>query len=147
MGALRRIHKTSQFSQWLGFQMWVEPDDTVFTRLALQAEQGGPPGHVHGGVLASLLDEVMGAAVMVRGRKILAANLNINYRQPVPLGVEILVRGHWERAEGRKHYARGAIYLPDGSIATEGTGLFVEGARIIADLSADSFFSVENVGD
>lgn len=144
---LRRISKTSQFSQWLGFQMFVETDDTVFTRITLRAEQGGPPGHAHGGILASLLDEVMGAAVMVTGHKILAANLNINYRQPVPLGVEIMVRGRLDRSEGRKHYASGAIYLPDESVATEGTGLFIDGSRRIANLADMNFFIVETLND
>jgi hypothetical protein len=36
------------------------------------------------------------------------------------------VRGWVDRAEGRKLYACGEIHLPDGTIAAESTGLFIQ---------------------
>lgn len=92
----------------------------------LDETKQGPPGHAHGGSLATLIDEAMGASAWNHGYRVLAANLNFDYRKPVPLGIEIRVSGMVERKEGRKVFTRGHITLPDGSIAVEGTGIFVE---------------------
>jgi acyl-coenzyme A thioesterase PaaI-like protein len=90
----------------------------------------GPPGHVHGGALATMLDEAMGAAAWGMGHKVLAANLNINYKLPVPLGMELVVRGWVDHQEGRKVFTLSELHLPDGRIATTGSGLFIEAPDI-----------------
>ncbi|MFD2354843.1 PaaI family thioesterase [Nonomuraea ferruginea] len=46
----------------------------------------GPPGLVHGGVSAMVLDHLLGTAVGVAGRVGLTASLTMSYRAPVPLG-------------------------------------------------------------
>lgn len=86
----------------------------------------GPPGHAHGGSLATLIDEAMGAAAWNQGYRVLAANLNFNFRRPVPLNTGVYVSGRVERKEGRKIFTSGALTLPDGTVAVEGTGIFVE---------------------
>lgn len=108
-----------------GARLYVEPDGHVEGVIVLGPEKEGPPGHAHGGALATMIDEVMGAAAWHNGYPVLAANLNFNYRRPAPLGIELRVRGRIDSIEGRKIFTSGEVILPDGSIATEGTGLFV----------------------
>jgi acyl-coenzyme A thioesterase PaaI-like protein len=72
----------------------------------------------------------MGAAAWTLGHKVLAANLNINYHKPVPLNTSLIVHGWVESHEGRKVFTAGEIILPDGSVSTSGTGLFIEAPDI-----------------
>eukprot|EP00871_Galdieria_phlegrea_P005198 jgi/Galph1/567/GphlegSOOS_G5376.1 len=85
----------------------------------------GPPGYVHGGAIATLLDDCLGSTVFLSGSFAMTANLNINYRKPIPLNSVRRVEGILERQEGRKLYAKGCIYDRDGSVHAEATGLFV----------------------
>lgn len=85
----------------------------------------GPPGLVHGGVSAMVLDHLLGTAVGVAGRVGLTASLTMSYRAPVPLGVLVVATAEYTRSEGRKSWAEGRIALPDGTVLVEATGLFI----------------------
>src|SRR5262245_26947039 len=96
-----RVHG-SKFSKWIGAQFYLELDGSITVTAMLRDEHGGPPTYVHGGVLAALIDEAMGAAAWHAGHKAFAVNLNLNYRQPVPPHVEGRVSARIDRIEGRK---------------------------------------------
>ena len=100
-------------------------DNSIQARVVFGLEKEGPPGHVHGGALAAVLDEAMGSACFAIGRPGLSATITVDYKAPVPLGAEVLLRGQVTKTEGRKTYTYAKIVLPDGSIAAESTGIFV----------------------
>jgi len=77
-----------------------------------------------------VLDEVIGAAVWLAGYAVVAANMDVNFRLPVPLHQLIQTKGYVVRREGHKVYARGEIFLPDGTLLVEGTGLFIEAPHL-----------------
>jgi uncharacterized protein (TIGR00369 family) len=122
----------------IGMQWYVREDKSIFGEIMLSDKQQGPPGHVHGGALAAMLDEAMGSAVWMAGHMAMAANLNVNYRRPTPLGVLLKVTAVVERTEGRKVFTRGEIRLPDDVIAVEATGIFV-GVKDMFAQFADEF--------
>jgi len=68
----------------------------------------------------------MGTAVWQAGYTVVVANMDVNFRLPVPLHQLIQTKGYMVHREGRKVYARGEIFLPDGTLLVEGTGLFIE---------------------
>lgn len=109
----------------IGAVFYVMDDESVQAHVEITSQQEGPPNHAHGGILASLLDEAMGASAWAAGHRVLAVNLNISFRKPVPVGALVHVAGRVERVEGRKVFTTGAITLPDGTHAVDGTGLFV----------------------
>lgn len=125
----------SKFSGWLGIQFYAEADGSIVGAVILQPEQEGPPLYAHGGICASLVDEAMGTSAWRAGYKVVAANLNLNYRRPVPLGIEVHVHGHVESIDGRKVYASGRITLPDGTVAVEATGLFIHAPHIFEGMA------------
>jgi acyl-coenzyme A thioesterase PaaI-like protein len=87
----------------------------------------GPPGLVHGGVVATLLDHVLARAVRAAGRGGLTATLTVTYRRPVPLGVPLLVTGEIGTTDGRRTTAVGRLVAeetPDRVLA-DAEGLFV----------------------
>ncbi|MEQ8673855.1 MAG: PaaI family thioesterase [Aggregatilineales bacterium] len=109
-----------------GAQFYLDDEGTVTGTVKIDSSKQGPPGHAHGGSLATLIDEAMGAACWQNGYRVLAVNLNFNYKRPVPLGAEVTITGRVERKDGRKIHTRGAVILSDGGVAVEGTGIFVE---------------------
>jgi len=109
----------------MGLRLFGDNTGHVHGKLAIDASKQGPPGYAHGGSLTALLDETMGAAAWSLGYRCVAANLQFNLRQSVPLGVEVTVTGEVARVDGRKVFTTGQIVLGDGTIAVEAEGLFI----------------------
>jgi acyl-coenzyme A thioesterase PaaI-like protein len=109
----------------------VREDGTVVGRATLGAAYEGPPGMAHGGVIALLLDQVLGEAAHVAGRPGFTAYLTVNYRHMTRLG-QIRAEARAESPEpGAEHktLVRGALYTvgDDGSetLCAEAEGLFI----------------------
>ncbi|MCB9730230.1 MAG: PaaI family thioesterase [Deltaproteobacteria bacterium] len=86
----------------------------------------GPPGHVHGGSMAAVLDEAMGLGCWIVGRKVLAGRLDVRFRAVLPLGSLVTVEAWVEHVDGRHVTTRGRIVGADGTVHAKGEGLFVE---------------------
>lgn len=98
----------------------------------------GPPGYTHGGCLATILDSTLGAGAVYMCGQVMTGNLNVNYRNPIPLGATVIVDSHVEKVEGRKVYVRGQIRSHDDqTLHTEATGLFIKVSLSDGERSAD----------
>lgn len=95
------------------------------SEFALNEAQQGPPGHAHGGASAAILDEVMGLVVWAAGHTVLAANININYRKPLPLFQPLIAEARISEVGERKIISGGRIMLADSTVAVEGSGVYV----------------------
>ncbi|KAG0371285.1 hypothetical protein BGZ54_007474 [Gamsiella multidivaricata] len=82
---------------------------------------------IHGGLLATLLDEATGMVALpnLPFHIGFTANLNINYRKPVKADQFVMVKAEFEKSEGRKGYTVASIYDLHGNILVECTALFV----------------------
>ncbi|XP_030605001.1 acyl-coenzyme A thioesterase THEM4 [Archocentrus centrarchus] len=86
----------------------------------------GPPGNVHGGAIATMIDTVTGTHACVHSGFVMTANLNINYCSPIPLGSTVLIESSVDKKEGRKTYISCKVTSTDGTkLHTEATALFV----------------------
>lgn len=85
----------------------------------------GPPGHAHGGSIASVMDEVMGTAAWSAGYVALAAHLSFDYEIPVPLGVPLVAESRIDRTGKRSIHTSGELCLEDGSLLLSSKGVFV----------------------
>lgn len=97
----------------------------VHARAVFDEPYEGPPTCVHGGVIAMVFDELLGAANIVAGQPGMTGTLTIRYRRPTPLGTELQMVARCTGREGRKIRAWGAIYHGDVMTA-EAEGIFVE---------------------
>ena len=98
------------------------------------------PGIAHGGISATVLDEVIGRAIMIDHDHQtfgMTLDLQVRYRKPVPLGVELKVVGRIDADRGRLFEGSGELYLPDGSIAVEAHGKYMK--RRIDQITAADF--------
>ncbi len=80
------------------------------------------PGVVHGGIVAAILDEVSGRAVMLDTSDenlMVTLRLTIHYRRPTPVGVPLTAVGWVERLSGVGARVAGQIRLPDGTVTAE----------------------------
>jgi len=86
----------------------------------------GPRGYLHGGVIATLLDEAMSKAVRAQGLSAMTRQMEIEYLRPVPSATPIRIEGNMVRSEGRKHWTEARILNAHGSVLATSKGLFVE---------------------
>ena len=97
----------------------------VTCEVALPDRYQGYPGVVHGGIVASMLDEVAGRAAMQgnTSRFMMTAKMDIRYRKPIPIGQPLRLVGRQEKRRGRVTTVRGGIWVSDGSLGAEAEAL------------------------
>ncbi|MFB4309522.1 PaaI family thioesterase [Actinomadura sp. GTD37] len=94
--------------------------------LVLGAAYEGPPGLVHGGVSAMLLDHIMGVTASAMRRTTFTGTLTTRYRRGTPLG-PLRLEASIVREEGRKVFVAGSISDADG-VTVEADGVFIQPA-------------------
>jgi acyl-coenzyme A thioesterase PaaI-like protein len=101
----------------------IESDRVVGTVTCGSAYEG-PPGHVHGGYVAAMFDELLGLAQSLSGLHGMTGRLTIHYRKPTPLHTPLRLEGKLDRADGRKIICTGWLYAGD-VLCAEAEGLFI----------------------
>jgi len=99
-------------------------DGVVHGRACFGPLYAGPPGSVHGGVIAAVLDEVLGSVNMVHGVGAFTGTLTVRYRAPTPLLEPVRLEGHQAGTDGRKSFAHGSIWCGD-TLTAEAEGVFI----------------------
>lgn len=99
-------------------------DGSVRGDVTMQPIHEGPPGAVHGGLVATLLDHLLGHANAAAGHSGMTVELTVRYRRPTPYAVPLVIRARHDRTEGRRIHASGEI-VADGEVTAEASGVFV----------------------
>jgi len=94
-------------------------------RFAIGENYAGGAGFAHGGIIAVVLDEAMGKLSKLTEERAVTAEMNIEYRKPIPVGREIVVEGWQEQEKGRNRFRVGEIRDTQGNLLARGTGRFV----------------------
>jgi uncharacterized protein (TIGR00369 family) len=104
-----------------------DPENNQIIGTVVVPEQfNGYPGIVHGGIVASILDETAGRSVLLDGNfsdLFVTLKLEVSYRQPTPTGVSLTAIGKLVRRRNRTAQATGELRLPDGTVTAECTAL------------------------
>jgi acyl-coenzyme A thioesterase PaaI-like protein len=98
-------------------------DGGIHTDFHLGAAYEGPPGHVHGGVSALILDHVLGEAASSAQNPRLTGTISMRYLRTTPLG-DLHAEARIVRTEGVKTFAVGHIADADG-VTVEAEGVFI----------------------
>ncbi len=96
--------------------------EQVRVEFSVAEEYQGYPGVVHGGIVAAVLDEVSGRAIMLRGSDedmFATLRLTIRYRRPTPTDTPLIAVGWVERIGGVGAKVAGEIRLADGTVTAE----------------------------
>ena len=129
----------------MGIAITVRRDgDEAVADFNLGAAFEGAPRRAHGGVVAAIFDDVMGYVLMLHRTPAFTGRLTVNYRAPVPVGIDMTVRARLEHRSGRKLFMTSEMLLtgdPEHPVICEAEGLFVaippERLGFFVDESAD----------
>jgi uncharacterized protein (TIGR00369 family) len=102
-----------------------EERDCFISRFRLGKRYTGPPGHCHGGIIATILDEAMGKVNKLRHVIALTSEITIQYLKPVPLNKPLRVESREVKVTGRQHVNMAEILNRKGEVLASGRGVFI----------------------
>ncbi len=94
-------------------------------RFRLGKRYTGPPGHCHGGIIATILDEAMGKVNKLRDIVAVTSEMTVNYLKPVPLHQPLRVESREVEVNGRKHINMAEILNEKNEVLARSRGLFI----------------------
>ena len=103
---------------------FIEEKNTVKTTFNCTKEYQGFPGYTHGGIITTIIDEVMSRVSVLEGKWASTAKLDLRFKKLIPINENILAQAKKIRILGKFIQIEGKIYLSDGTIAAEGKGMF-----------------------
>ena len=126
----------------MGLQLKFETDGkAAFTKFTPREEHIGFKNVIHGGILATLLDEIMVWACVVQTRKVAyCAELTVRFQNPVRPGETLSVKGELVTNRKNKLFeTRAEVCDAQGKLLAAATGKYLsvsetEAAAMMADL-------------
>lgn len=98
------------------------PSGDTLVVVSLGTGVNGHDGIVHGGVVVTILDEALSAAVRI---PMFTAYLNVAFKKPVPAPSVIVCRVRVTKKEGRKHWIAGTLEDGSGGVMAEAEALYI----------------------
>jgi uncharacterized protein (TIGR00369 family) len=109
----------------LRLEFLLASDGSVVSLPVVPGTFEGHPGYLHGGIIATLLDEAMSKAIRVLGTPSVTRRMEVEYLLPVPSGAPLRVEGSVVRSQGRRHWTEAVILDVEGSTLAQAKGLFI----------------------
>jgi acyl-coenzyme A thioesterase PaaI-like protein len=109
----------------LHMHFYTDTDGCVYADYLPRDEHQSYPGVMHGGLITSMLDEIIGRTAIAMNLWCMTAELKVRFKKPVPIGTPLKLKGEITKTTGRLLEGRGEIRLPDGSIAVEATATYL----------------------
>ena len=97
-----------------------------YVRVLFHIETQGAPGIVHGGAIASVMDEAMGGVAFLNHMPAVTGNLTLNYHKPLPVETTMYMTTEIEKTEGKKIYIAGKMFDGDGVLFADSKGIFIK---------------------
>lgn len=102
-----------------------EERSTFVCQFNLGDRYTGPPGHCHGGIIASILDDAMGKVNKLHHVVALTKEMTVEYLKPVPLHKPLRVEGREVKVEGRIHINAAQILNEKNEVLARSKGTFI----------------------
>ena len=97
-----------------------EQGENYITTFTAGPEHQGYDGIMHGGLVSTILDEVMAGSLYAKGLNAVTAKLEVRFRKPTPIGQQLTIIGKIVGKRGNMYELVGEITLPDGTITAQG---------------------------
>ncbi len=107
------------------------------TSLAVPTWFTGWRNMTHGGLLATLLDEIMAHACVGIAKHAVTAEITVRFHKPVETGASIRALGRVEESRGRLLLTKGWLYDAEGILVAEGSARFVTAGKPSAGKAPD----------
>lgn len=110
---------------------WYNDDENqrVIGTVIIPERFNGYPGVAHGGIVAALLDETSGRAIMLNGEfdnLMVTMKLEVTYRHPTPCGEPVTAAGWVVKQSGGRARVAGEIRRADGTVTASCTAIVVK---------------------
>ncbi len=102
-----------------------DKDRHLHARIWFGPETGGPPGAAHGGAIAAVMDEALGLAAWAAGYPVVVGNLNVSFRNLLPLNTVVTLESSVISVQGRKVLVHGRLFCDEQTIYAEGECLCI----------------------
>ncbi len=102
-----------------------EKRNSFVCRFRLSRRHTGPPGHAHGGIIATILDEAMGKANRITQVTAVTKKMTVEYCRLVPLGKPLIAEGWQRSSSGRVHVNVAELRSAEGEILARSEGTFI----------------------
>ena len=100
-------------------------DDSYICTFTPRRQHQGWVGVTHGGIVATLLDEIMTRMLGARQANAATAELQIRYHQPLPIGQKVIIRGWIADTRRRLFHTRAELRLPDDTLIASAQAKFL----------------------
>lgn len=107
----------------LPLELWLD-GHTVRGKANYGLPWQGPPGRVHGGVLALTMDILLAKTQDFFPNLGMTGTLNLRYLAATPLNTEVTLEASVQRIEGRKLFCEGRVLVGD-RVSVEATGIWI----------------------
>jgi uncharacterized protein (TIGR00369 family) len=99
----------------LELEFWELENGEIAAYATTREEHQSYPGRTHGGIISSLLDEVVGRAISIAEPECfgVTVDLDVKFKKPVPIGEKLLIVGRITRNRSRMFEGSGEIYLDE----------------------------------
>ena len=94
-------------------------------RFRLPSRYTGPPGHCHGGIIATILDDAMGKVNKLHNVVALTREMTVEYLKPVPLNKPLRVESRELERRGTQHINAAEILNRKGEVLARSRGVFI----------------------
>jgi acyl-coenzyme A thioesterase PaaI-like protein len=111
-----------------GMHLVFDRDDArqrIVGRFRIGPDFQGGGGFLHGGIIATVLDEAMSKVSLFSDVRAVTAELTVEFLKPIRIDQEIVVEGFLTRRDGRQLYHEGEIRSDTGVLLARGRGRFV----------------------
>jgi acyl-coenzyme A thioesterase PaaI-like protein len=122
----------------LHLQYHLEGDHVVTTWTSTD-DHAGFPGLVHGGLIAAVLDDVMGRCSVLQRRWVVTGRMETRYREGAPIGARLRIEGWSTRFTRRVMQAEALMRLETGAVIAEASGTYLPVPRQMLARMVDSW--------
>lgn len=99
---------------------FIEDEDGYTTKFTARPEHQGYDDIMHGGLVSTILDEVMAGYINMKGFNAVTARLEVRFRQPTPIGQQLTAKARIVSQRGKLYEIKSELSLPDGTVTAEG---------------------------
>jgi uncharacterized protein (TIGR00369 family) len=100
--------------------------EEYYTEFYTDSRYQGYTGVTHGGIIATILDEVMAKHLTAQGLGVVTAGMEIRYRKPVPTDIAARFTSRQQERRRNVYIMTAAVHLPDGTVAVEAKAKFMQ---------------------
>lgn len=117
----------SAFGNWLNGKILKVEEDSLSIEFEVKPVFSNPVKMLHGGMIAAMMDEIIGMTIFVNGEKnfYFSINLNVNFISNVNVGTNVVVTSKLIKKSPRLIHAECYVYGPENKLLAKGSASLI----------------------